>query len=95
MWIVSGALSILFCILGWVLACKKNLKAIWSIITSFIFVSITLLLEYRLVFNWVNLGDWSALLDVVPSMFLILTCYVIILSLANIMAIVYIHKELR
>ncbi len=32
------------------------------------FTALTLVAEYRLVSNWVKVEDWSALLDVVPSM---------------------------
>ena len=35
------------------------------------------------VLDWVNKGDWSALADVVPSMFTILCGYVVLMLLAN------------
>lgn len=36
-----------------------------------------------MILNWVNKEDWSALMDVVPSMFSILCGYVVIMLLAN------------
>ena len=55
---------------------------------SLSFVTSTLIMEYRMVLNWVKKEDWSALLDVVPTMFIVLCVYVIILLLANIVVIV-------
>lgn len=93
MWIICGVLSVLFCILGWILFILKNSKAMWAFVCSLAFVSLTLLMEYRLVVDWVSKEDWSALLDVVPTMFLILTGYVIVMLLANIGSIAAIKKE--
>jgi hypothetical protein len=55
---------------------------------SLSFVTSTLIMEYRMVLNLVKKEDWSALLDVVPTMFIVLCVYVIILLLANIAVIV-------
>lgn len=55
---------------------------------SLSFVTSTLIMEYRMVLNLVKKEDWSALLDVVPTMFIVLCVYVIILLLANIVVIV-------
>lgn len=76
-------LSCVFNIIGWILASKHKITTYWATISSLAFVSLTLLLEYKLIFNWVNNEDWSSLLDVVPSMFIFLTGYVIIMLLAN------------
>ena len=84
MWVLCTGISIGFCIVAWVLKLKKNEKASWASVCSLLFVAITLLMQYRMVLNWVNREDWSALLDVVPSMFSMLTGYVIIMILANI-----------
>lgn len=83
MWIICGIMSVIFCVTGWNMAWKKNNMAYWASACSLAFVSLTLLMEYRMVMNWVNKEDWSALLDVVPSMFSMLAGYVIIMLLAN------------
>ena len=88
MWIICGMISVIFCVIAWVMAINKNKKANLASMCSVSFVAITLLMEYRMVLNWVNKEDWSALLDVVPSMFAILCGYVILLLLANIAVIV-------
>ena len=88
MWIICGIISVVFCVFAWVMTAKKNCKASWAAACSLAFVSLTLLMEYRIVLNWVVKEDWSALLDVVPSMFPRLTGYVIIMLLANIVPIV-------
>ena len=40
-------------------------------------------MEYRQILDWVNKEDWSALLDVVPFMFLPLGIYVVVMLLSN------------
>ena len=80
MWIVCGVISVIFCVTAWILTINKIKKAI---LASMSFVAITLLMEYKMVVNWVDKEDWSAMLDVVPSMFPVLCGYVILLLLAN------------
>ena len=87
MWIVCAALSGIFCVLSWVMVLCRKPKAIWASVCSVSFVAMTLLMQYRLVFDWVNKGDWSALADVVPGMFPVLSGYVILMLLANGVAI--------
>lgn len=93
MWMICGMLSVIFCILGWIMASRKNVRAYWASVCSLAFVSLTLLMGYRIVWNWVNKEDWSALLDVVPSMFYALTGYVIIMLLVNIAAVAMMWKR--
>lgn len=88
MWIVCGIISVIFCVIAWIMTMNKNKKANLASMCSLSFVAITLLMEYGMVVNWVNKEDWSAMLDVVPSMFPILCGYVILLLIANIAAIV-------
>lgn len=77
------AISIVFCIVAWIMTMKKNKMANWASVCSLSFVAITLLMEYRAVLEWVNKEDWSALMDVVPSTFSMLCGYVILMVLAN------------
>ena len=93
MWILCGILSVAFCIAGWVLAFKKHSGAVWASLASLAFICLTLLMQYKLVFLWVQKEDWSALLDTVPSMFSILTGYVIILLLANTVPLFLVRKR--
>lgn len=87
MWLVCGIVSVVFCILGLIMSIKKNAKSMYVSICSLVFVVLTLLMEYKIVLNWVNKEDWVALLDVVPSMYSMLTGYVIVLLLVNIVVI--------
>ena len=84
MWVICGVLSVMFCVVGWIMISKKNKNTacVFSA-CSLAFVSLTLLMEYRIVLDWVNTEDWTSLMDVVPSMFSILTGYVIVMFLAN------------
>lgn len=77
------AISIVFCIVAWIMNMKKNKLANWASVCSLSFVAITLLMEYRAVLEWVNKEDWSALMDVVPSTFPMLCGYVILMLLSN------------
>lgn len=73
----------IFCVMAWIMTMNKNKNAILASMCSLSFVVITLLMEYKMVVNWVDKEDWSAMLDVVPSMFPVLCGYVILLLLAN------------
>ena len=89
------ALSIIFNVIGWILASKKKITTCWVSVSSLAFVALTLLMEYRIILNWVNAEDWIALLDVVPTMFTILTGYVIIMFLANAILIGFAMKKIK
>lgn len=93
MWIICGIISVLFCIAGWIMTAKKTIKALWASVCSLAFVSLTLLMEYKMVLNWVNEEDWSALFDVVPPMFPLLIGYVIVMLLANIIPMILVKKH--
>lgn len=83
MWIVCGVISVIFCVMAWIMTMNKNKNAVFASMFSLLFVAITLLMEYKMVVSWVNKEDWSAILDVVPSVFPVLCGYVILLLLAN------------
>lgn len=93
MWIVTGIISIIFCVIAWGITAKKGKNANWAVVCSLSFVIITLLMEYQMAVNWVNKEDWSALMDAVPAMFPVLCGYVVIMLGANIGAIV-INKKI-
>ncbi len=88
MGIIFGIISVVFCVIGWIMTVRQSPRAPWAVACSLAFVSLTLLMEYKMVLNWVNKEDWSALLDVVPSMFPMLTGYVNVMIVANILTIV-------
>ena len=91
MWIASIIISIIFCLTAWNLSVNKSKK---TYLASFGSIAIiTLFMEYRMVLNWVNKEDWSALLDVMPSMFKVLGVYVIVIMAANIIPIAIMRKE--
>ena len=93
MWIIFGIISAVFCVIGWIMTVKHSSRAPWAAACCLAFVSLTLLMEYKMVLNWINKEDWSALLDVVPSMFSVLTGYVIVMILANIVTIVSTKRQ--
>ena len=45
MWIVTGIMSMIFCIIGWGMASKRNKIADWASVGSLSFVAVTLLME--------------------------------------------------
>lgn len=93
MWMICAGLSVVFCIIAWIMVIKKSSQAAWASACALSFTAITLLMEYRMVMNWVNNADWAALMDVVPSMFSMLCGYVIIMILANIFPILKMNKK--
>ncbi len=88
MWIICVAISIIFCIGGWILKIKESNMAVLSAVCSLAFVIATLLVQYKMALNWVNKKDWTALMDVMPSTFIILCMYAVVLILANVVTIV-------
>ncbi len=93
MWIICGIISVVLCIVSWVLIAKKSTKAGWAAICSLAFVSLTLLAQYKLISDWVGKEDWSALMDVVPSMFWLLMGYVIVMIGANVIPLIVGRKH--
>lgn len=84
MWMICGILSVLFCILGWIMLVKEKRKTWITSVMSLTFVMLTLLMQYKVVVDWVNQSDWAALQDTAPSMFVILIIYTVIMFLVNI-----------
>ena len=78
MWIACGIISVIFCATAWIMTANKNRNANRASMCSLAFVAITLLMEYRMVLNWVNKEDWTAMLDVVPSMLIFANAAVIV-----------------
>lgn len=66
---------------------KKRDKAMWASVSSLVLVIVSLLLEYKMVLDWINKSDWSAMLDVVPTMFFLLCIYVVVMILVNVLII--------
>lgn len=83
MWIFCGTASVLFTILHGYTAFSGKSIATGMAFGAFGFTALTLLSEYAMVVSWVRAEDWSALLDVVPSMFPMLIAYTAILVAAN------------
>ena len=72
MWLFCMGLSVVLTMVAVVLVLRKRDKAIWASVSSLVFVIVSLLLEYKMVLDWVNKSDWAAMLDVVPTMFVML-----------------------
>lgn len=83
MWIIFGGIAITGTFMNLFMYIKGyDYKLPMAI--GLAFTSLTLCAEYNLVSNWVILKDWSALLDVVPTMkntLWILTIFSILLNL--------------
>ena len=67
MWILFGLCAILATCFNVYLYVKgKDYKI--AMVLGLSFTALTVCAEYTLVSEWVKAGDWSALMDVVPSM---------------------------
>lgn len=83
MWIVLGGIAIVATFINlYMYKVEKNYKLAMAIGLSF--TALTLCSEYSLVSRWVEVNDWTALLDVVPSMEIALWGLTIISIVLNI-----------
>ncbi len=87
MWLLCMGLSVVLTIVAFVLVLKKQDKAIWASVSSLVFVIVSLLFEYKMVLDWVNKSDWAAMLDVIPTMFVMLCIYAVVIVFINVLII--------
>lgn len=90
---ICGIISIVFLISAVVTMVMKNDKTVYLSIGSLVFTSLTIFMEYRQVYDWVNFEDWAALADVVPSMFNILIKYLAVMLLFNMIVLTVVRKR--
>lgn len=87
MWIILGAFALIATFINlYKYATGKNYQLAMAMGLSF--TALTLVAEYKLVSEWVEVEDWSALSDVVPTMEValwILTMISILLNTAPIL----------
>ena len=87
MWLILGIIAIVATFINlYMYKTGKDYKLAMAIGLSF--TALTLCAEYSLVSNWVKAEDWSALLDVVPTMekaLWFLTIVSIVLNIAPIL----------
>lgn len=82
MWILFGILSIACTVWNYLYVFKgKNCIQLFMCAVSFAFL--TLLDQFHLVATWVKQEDWPALMDTVPSMFMMQVGYVVVIVAAN------------
>lgn len=83
MWFILGLIAITAtCINLYMYATGKDYKLAMAMGLSF--TALTVVADYSMVSNWVKAEDWSALLDVVPTMEAALWVLTIISILLNI-----------
>ncbi len=83
MWIILGVIALVATIINlYMYGTGKDYKLAMAMGLSF--TALTLVAEYRMVSDWVKVEDWSALLDVVPTMEIALWTLTIISILLNI-----------
>lgn len=83
MWIILGVIALVATFINlYMYGIGKDYKLAMAMGLSF--TALTLVAEYRMVSEWVEAEDWSALLDVVPTMETALWILTIISILLNI-----------
>lgn len=86
MWLMFGIVAIVSTFINlYLYKAGKDYKL--AMASALSFTALTLCSEYRVVSEWVIAEDWSALLDVVPSMELALWVLTIMSIIFNIMPI--------
>lgn len=87
MWIIFGVIAIIVTFINlYRYSAGKDYRLAMAMGLSF--TALTLCAEYRLVSDWVQVEDWSALMDVVPGMeraLWLLTIASILLNIAPIL----------
>lgn len=89
-WLLLGALAFLLALVNLVLALlgkKRGQNAL--LFGSLACGVLTMLEEYRLAVEWVQREDWSALMDVLPAMEMVLTAAVFLGLGLNLAALVF------
>ncbi|WP_285395219.1 hypothetical protein [Lysinibacillus sp. fls2-241-R2A-57] len=83
MWLILGLIAIVATFINlYMYATGKDYKLAMAMGLSF--TALTLCAEHSLVSNWVKVGDWAALGDVVPTMEKVLWLLTIVSILLNI-----------
>lgn len=83
MWLIFGLIAIAATFINLYLY-KKGKDYKFAMAMGLSFTALTLWAEYNTVFKWVEKEDWSALLDVVPTMVTVLSILTIISILLNV-----------
>ncbi|MER1987132.1 MAG: hypothetical protein ABS949_05155 [Solibacillus sp.] len=87
MWLILGLIAIVATFINlYMYTTGKDYKLAMAMGLSF--TALTLCAEHSLIANWVNVKDWAALLDVVPTMektLWLLTIVSILLNIAPIL----------
>ncbi|NLC66919.1 MAG: hypothetical protein GX752_08335 [Clostridium sp.] len=83
MWLIFGGITILATFINlYMYKTGKDYRLAMAMGLSF--TALTLIAEYQLVYDWVRAKDYSALLDVMPTMTKVLWLFTIVSILLNI-----------
>lgn len=87
MWLLCGAIGGFFTIITLILTLRRKNGADWASISALSFTAITLLFLLKMDVDWVCGEDWTALMDVLPTMFPCVAGFVTIQILLNALAL--------
>ena len=87
MWLLCGGISGFFTVLTLILSLRRRNGADWASVSALSFTAITLLLLLKMGVFWVSQGDWTALMDVLPTIFPRVLGFAIIQILLNALAL--------
>lgn len=94
-WLLLGALAFLLALVNLALALLGKGRGQTALLYGSLACGVLAMLEeYRLAVQWVQKGDWSALMDVLPGMELVLTV-AIFLGLSLNLAVLVLHRVRR
>lgn len=89
MWVVFGGLSVILTLAAWWLVLKGHSCAQLFAWGSCFCTAFTSVMAYAMVVDWVNKEDWSAAMDVSPTMYKLLIVYTVILMASNLAVTLY------
>lgn len=88
MWIIFIAIAIILtCANLYLYVTARNFTVVMALALSF--TALTVCAALRLIANWVNGEDWSALLDVVPTMTNVLWVFTLLLIFINLAPLLF------
>ena len=96
LWMPLGVGSIIFSIIGLIQNINKKTKnSIWFTVSAISLTALFVVIQYQMIDNWLQSEDFTALLDVVPTVSSIVTIYVISIIIINIFSVYLYVKEVN
>ncbi len=89
LWAVFGGFGVILTLIAWWCALKERKFAQLAAWGSSFCTAFTSVMAYAMVVEWIEKEDWSAAMDVAPTMYKCLILYTLVLMASNLDALLY------